>query len=182
MENFTSRRYFMRNSAIALTGLAVLTPALTSALTSENPYAGYNPYAEETCDLRTGLFNSNTIAVKGTVYKKDGFTPLNNALVEVWHLSPNSTKYRHRGKFLTNDQGNYEFLTDYPNKEEGKNSRIYFKISDSGNTQYTELILASTGGHISSKHWENNKQLGEKLFPKQTQFLNKTTFQFNLSI
>ncbi len=182
MENSTSRRHFMRNSAIALTGLTVLTPALTSAFTSENPYAGYNPYADETCDLRTGLFNSNTIAVKGTVYKKDGITPLKNALVEVWHLSPNSSKYRHRGKFQTDNQGNYEFKTDYPNKEEGRCARIYFKLSNSENTQYTELILTSTGGHITSKHWEHNRRLGEKLFPQQANFLNNTTFQFNLSI
>lgn len=183
MENFTSRRYFMRNSAIALTGLAVLTPTLTSAFAaSENPYEGYNPYAEATCDLRTSVFNSNTITVKGTVYNRDGITPLNNTLVEVWHLSPHSSKYRHRAKFYTDDQGEYEFITDFPNKEEGKCSRIHFKLSNSALYQYTELILTSSGGHITSKHWENNLHLGEKLFPTQTQFLNKTIFQFNLSI
>lgn len=173
----------MRNSAIALTGLAVLTPAVTSAFTtSESPFDGYNPYAEAKNDLRTSIFNTNTISVKGTIYKKDGVTPLKDALVEVWHLSPNSSKYRHRTKLRTDDQGRYKFLTDFPNKEVGKCSRIYFKLSDAERTQFTELILTTTGGHISGEHWEKNKHLGDKLFPKQSDFLNQTTIQFNVSI
>lgn len=183
MKETTSRRLFMRNTSIAVTGLAILTPALTSAFsTSENPYAGYNPYAESKRDLRTGIFNTNTIAVKGTIYQKDGVTPLKEALVEVWHLSPNSSKYRHRAKLRTDDEGRYEFLTDFPNKEEGKATRIYFKVSSLEDTTFTELLLSSSGAHITGEHWERNQKLGAKLFPKKTDFLNITTFQFNLSI
>ncbi len=183
MRNSTSRRHFMRSSAIALTGLAVLPPAVTSAFTaSESPYDGYNPYTEAKKDLRTSIFNTNTITVKGTIYEKDGVTPLRDGLVEVWHLSPNSSKYRHRTKFLTDVEGNYEFLTDFPNKEKGKCSRIYFKLSNSERTHFTELILTKSGGHITGEHWEKNNQLGDKLFPRQLSFMDNTTIQFNLSI
>ncbi|MCZ4318148.1 hypothetical protein O4H26_04015 [Aequorivita viscosa] len=183
MKETTSRRLFMRNSAIAVTGIAVFSPALTSAFAaSENPYLGYNPYAEAKQDLRTSIFNTNTITVKGTIYQKNGLTPLRDALVEVWHLSPNSSKFRHRTKLRTDEEGNYEFLTDFPNKEKGKSPRIYYKLSNSENTQFTELILTSTGSQITGEHWEKNRHLGDKLFPKQTRFLNNTTIQFNLSI
>ncbi|WGF93377.1 hypothetical protein [Aequorivita marisscotiae] len=183
MKKTTSRRHFMRNSAIALTGLAVLTPTVASAFTpSESPFDGYNPYSEAKKDLRTSIFNSNTVAVNGTIYKKDGVTPLSNALVEVWHLSPNSSKYRHRAKLKTDQEGRYEFVTDFPNKEKGKSSRIYFKVSNSGSSVFSELLLNANNAHITGEHWENNNQLGDKLFPKHSSSLFKTTIQFNLSI
>ncbi|MCG2417590.1 hypothetical protein K8089_01050 [Aequorivita sp. F47161] len=183
MNKTTSRRLFMRNSAIAITGLAVLTPTVSSAFAnSESPYEGYNPYAETKKDLRTSIFNTNTITIKGTIYKKDGVTPLRDALVEVWHLSPNSSKYRHRTKLRTDSEGNYGFITDFPNKEKGKSSRIYFKLSDSEHSQFTELILTATGSHITGEHWEKNNHLRENLFPKQTRFMDTTTIQFNISI
>jgi protocatechuate 3,4-dioxygenase beta subunit len=173
----------MQKSAFAITGLAVLTPVLTSAFTaSESPYLGYNQYAETKSDLRAGIFNTNSVTVKGTIYKKDGTSPIKNATVEVWHLSPNSTKYRHRAKLQTDEQGNYEFITDFPNKEEGKSPRIYFKVSNSEDSSFTELILNNSGAHISCEHWKKNNQLGDKLFPKREDFLNQSTVQFNISI
>ncbi|MBK5213919.1 MAG: hypothetical protein JJE55_09705 [Flavobacteriaceae bacterium] len=183
MKNTTSRRLFMRNSAFAITGLAVLTPTITGAFTtSESPYLGYNPYAETKADLRNGIFSTNSVTVKGTIYEKDGATPLKNATVEVWHLSPNSTKYRHRSKLKTDEQGKYEFITDFPNKEEGKSARIYFKASNSESTSFTELALTEQGAHITGEHWAKNRNLGEKLFPKKETFLGETAITFNLSV
>ncbi|HNP69393.1 MAG TPA: hypothetical protein PKH16_15910 [Aequorivita sp.] len=182
MKNTTSRRLFMRNSAFAITGLAVLTPTITSAFTSESPYSGYNPYAETKTDLRSGVFSSNSVAIKGTLYDKNGITPLKNATVEVWHLSPNSSKYRHRAKLKTDDEGNYQFITDFPNKEKGKSARIYFKVSSSENISFTELALTEQGAHITSEHWEKNRNLGEKLFPQKETFLGETTIHFNFSV
>lgn len=182
MKNSTSRRYFMRNSAFAITGLAVLNPILSNAFVSENPYLGYNPYAESKNDLRTGFFSTNSITVKGTIFEKDGITPAKNASVEVWHLSPNSSKYRHRAKLKTDAQGNYEFITDFPNKEEGKSARIFYKISNQENTSFTELALTENDAHITGEHWAKNKNLGDKLFPKKEVFLGETTINFNLTI
>ena len=182
MKNTTSRRLFMRNSAFAITGLAVLNPTLTSAFTSECPYLGYNPFAETKTDLRSGVFSSNSVAVKGTLYDKNGITPLKNATVEVWHLSPNSSKYRHRAKLKTDDEGNYQLITDFPNKEKGKSARIYFKVSSSENISFTELALTEQGAHITSEHWEKNRNLGEKLFPQKETFLGETTIHFNFSV
>ena len=113
---------------------------------------------------------------------KNGITPLKNATVEVWHLSPNSSKYRHRAKLKTDDEGNYQFITDFPNKEKGKSARIYFKVSSSENISFTELALTEQGAHITSDHWEKNRNLGEKLFPQKETFLGETTIHFNFSV
>lgn len=184
MKNTTSRRYFIRNSAMAIAGFAVLSPpGFAHALTDhESPYLGYNPYAESISDLRSGFFNSNSVTVKGVVFDKNSTSPLSNAQVEVWHLSPNASKYRHRGKLVTNGSGEYEFITDFPDREPGKCARIYFKISTSEASYFTELALSTHGPHITSKHWEENQGLGNKLFPKKEILLNNQTIQFNISI
>ena len=176
MKNSTSRRNFMRNTAMALTGLAVITPTITSALTtSEGPFEGYNPFAETKKDLRTSVFNTNSVLVKGTIYEQDGITPVKDALVEI-------SKYRHRAKLYTDSNGNYEFITDFPNREKGKSSRIYYKLSNNNKTQFTELILTSTGGYITGEHWEKNSCLKENILPVQTHFLDQKIIQFNISI
>ncbi|MDN3725262.1 hypothetical protein QRD02_12810 [Aequorivita sp. SDUM287046] len=182
MNKTTSRRIFMRKSALAISGLAVLTPTLSNAFVPQNPFMGYNPYAENKTDLRSGMFSENAIVVKGTIFNEDGTNTESNALVEVWHLSPNSEKYRHRAKLKTDENGNYEFITDFPNRETGKSARIYFKVSRSHRMNFTELVLNSSGPQITAEHWKQHNKLGSKLFPKQETFFNQTTIHFNISI
>jgi hypothetical protein len=182
MNKTTSRRNFMRNSAYAITGMAVLSPTLTSAFAPSNPFMGYNEYAETKSDLRTGWYNDNAITVKGTIFNKDGSNTMDGALVEVWHLSPNSSKFRHHAKLTADEYGNYQFITDFPNREEGKNARIYFKVSTPENTRFTELLLNSSGPQITGEHWKDHNKLGNKLFPKKEDFLNHSTINFNISI
>ncbi len=100
----------------------------------------------------------------------------------MWHLSPNSSKYRHRGILATNNAGEYKFTTDFPNKEKGQSAKIYYKISSENKTYFTELCLTNNDVFITSKHWEENHQLGEKLFPKKVELLGQSTITFNISI
>ena len=183
MRNITSRRSFLQKSAIATTGIALLSSNVVNAFSDNCPYDGYNPYTDAKTDLRTVSLGQH-IKVKGSIYGKTGLSPISNAKIEVWHLSPNSSKYRHRGKLKTNAAGEYSFITDFPNKEDGKSHRIYFKVSDSNKTYFTELILGSIipAAYITSKHWEENQELGEKILPVSEKFLNTTTINFNISI
>lgn len=183
MKQPTSRRRFMRNSALAMTGLAIVSPSITSAMNFAHcPFSGYNPYAENTHDLRHGLLGGNTVSVQGTIFKNDGVTPVSNAMLEVWHLSPNSKKYRHRGKLQTDEHGSYRFLTDFPNKEAGRQARIYFKVSTADKMEFTELLLSQNGPLITSTHWEKNQTLGDRLFPKQQPGVGRAEIHFNFSI
>ncbi len=182
MDKTTSRRLFMRNSAFAFTGIAVLGPTLVSAFAPENPFMGYNPYAESKSDLRCGYYNDTAISVKGTILNEDGSSPVGDALVEVWHLSPNSSSYRHRTKLTTDGNGQYHFITDFPNREKGKCARIYFKVSKNDTTIFTELLLNSVGPQITHTHWKDHHKLGDRLMPKKEVFLDQTTIHFNISI
>ncbi|WP_415374165.1 twin-arginine translocation signal domain-containing protein [Patiriisocius sp. Uisw_017] len=183
MTNTTSRRSFMQKTAIATTGLAFLSPSIVSAFTNNCPYEGYNPYADTKTDFRTVTLGEH-VRVKGTIYNKKSLIPIADATVEVWHLSPNSTKFRHRGKLKTNEDGTYNFITDLPNKENAKMRRIYFKVSHKNTSYFTELLLVpiTSSAYITSKHWEENQELGEKVLPVSKKLLNTTTINFNVSI
>lgn len=180
----TSRRLFLRKSAMATTGAVFLSStSVINALTLESsPFNGYNPYAEEKTDLRASSLFGDHVTVTGTIFDKTGISPVPNVLIEVWHLSPNSNKYGHKAKLRTNEKGEYQFITDFPNKEEGKMPRIYFKVSSKNDTYYTDLAINNFGAIISDKHWEKNNQLGEKLFPKKGSILGQTIITFNISI
>jgi hypothetical protein len=184
MKNSISRRLFLGKTAVASAGIAFLSSnsVLHAFSASESPFEGYNPYAEEKTDLRTSGFEGNHVTVVGSVFDKTGNVAIPNASIEVWHLSPNSTKYRHMAKLKTNSSGQYRFITDFPNRESGKLSRIYFKISYKEESYFTEVALNQFGAYISDAHWEKNRQLGEKLFPEKDTFLNHSTVTFNMSI
>lgn len=184
MKTQPSRRLFLRKTAFATTGIVMIssTSILNAFSVDNSPFMGYNAYAEEKTDLRSSSFSEKYITVKGKIYDKNGLFSMPHTTIEVWHLSPNSSKYRHQGKMKTNDTGEYHFITDFPNKEEGKASRVYFKVSTNETTYFTELLLNDFGAHITGKHWEENRQLGEKLFPLKEGSKKSSTITFNISI
>lgn len=184
MGKSTSRRSFLSNSLMATTSLAILgSTGIARAFTSdESPFQGYNPFAPFSSDLRTYPFGEH-VAVIGNIYDEKGITPLSGVSVEVWHLSPNTKKYRHRAKLQTDNSGTYRFITDLPGREMGKNFKVYFKISKAELTYFTELSFNNSAAFISGKHWEKNHQLGEeRLFPKHKTLLNTSTINFNISL
>lgn len=169
---------------MATTGVALLSSkTVINAITKDDsPFSGYNPYAEEKTDLRTSSFIGKHITVKGKIYDKSGQFSIPNTTIEVWHLSPNSSKYRHQGKMKTSSLGEYRFITDFPNREFGKMSRIYFKVSNDRTSYFTELLVNDFGANITGKHWEENNQLGNKIFPLKEGEKNSSTITFNISI
>lgn len=181
MKESTSRRLFLQKSAIVTTGLTLLSSNVVNAFSDESPFEGYNPYMEEKTDLRTTIFEKH-VRVKGVVYESNGLVPIQDATIEVWHLSPGSKKFRHRGKLYTNSQGEYNFITDFPERKTAETTKIYFKLTHKGKSVFTEMGLDASGAYITSEHWQRNQHLGEKLFPTSNTLLNTQTINFNLSI
>ncbi|MDO7172886.1 hypothetical protein [Mariniflexile sp. AS56] len=185
MKQTFSRRSFLSNTVLATTSIAFISiPSGVSALvTPESPFEGYNKYAEYKTDLRTSFSFGKEVIVNGIIYDSTGKTPVPNAKIEVWHLSPESTKYKHRGKILTDSERHYQFISNWPNRALGMQYRIYFKVSKNGSVYITELLFNNTRAHISSKHWETQNVLGDKkLFPKMNTGLYTSESNFNLSL
>ena len=184
MEKITPRRLFLSKSLMATAVVASLssTSVLRAFTHSESPFKGYNPFVEEKSDLRKNGLLSKSVTVKGRIYDSSGTLPLSNVTLEVWHLSPNSDKFRHRAKLRTNEWGEYAFITDYPNRETGRIPRIYFKVLKEQHSYFTELSFNDYGAYISGEHWEQNNQLGDQLFPEKETFLDHSDITFNISL
>ncbi|MDA7559189.1 hypothetical protein N8768_08550 [Flavobacteriaceae bacterium] len=183
MTKQSSRRLFLRNTAIVAAGISLVSKTPLHALTHQkSPFLGYNPYIPESNDLRKLPFMEKSLRVQGNLYDTIGENTVNDATIEVWHLSPNSSKYRHHGKIITNNDGAYSFITDFPNRDYGKMARIYFKITHTSKTYFTELLINDFGAHITGKHWEENYQLGEKLLPLKKGTINSSSITFNITI
>ncbi|MBT8272689.1 MAG: hypothetical protein KJO77_02710 [Bacteroidia bacterium] len=183
MKTHVSRRSFLENLSMATSGIALLSavPVLKAFSSNDAELLGYNPYAGTNSDMRQTLFGKH-IKVSGKVYCKTSMQPLKNALVEVWHLSPNTKKYRHRAKLFTDAQGRYSFLTDPPNKEKGQLPAINFKLSSAKDSYFSKLWMNEKAAFISSEHWARNDGLGDRLLPKKEVHTFHETITFNLSI
>ncbi len=183
MKPSVSRRAFLGNLALATSGITLLSASsITNALTLEDQsLIGYNPYASTNADMRQTLLGKH-ISVSGKVFNKDGSGVVPNATIEVWHLSPNSEKYRHRAKLTSDANGNYTFITDVPNRSKGNMPCIHFKISSGESSYVSRLWMNEQSAFIHSDHWAINQHLGESLLPRKESGLLHDEIKFNFSI
>lgn len=181
MENLYARRNFLKNVALTSTGVLFLssTSILQAFNKKECPFEGYNPYSEEKTDLRKFLLTDNHVTIKGKIFCKSTLKELSNATIEVWHLSPNSKRYGHQAKLKVNSNGEYSFITDFPNKEIGKYAKVYFKITNDNKVTFTELSITNDNAFINNKHYQDNIQLGDYLFPTNKTISNQKIITFN---
>jgi catechol 1,2-dioxygenase len=122
------RRTFLINTALSViavsaTGFIRLkgkqyvgdTPTTTDIL---GPF--YRPNSPLRSNLRLANSNGAPIVLKGCIFKEDGKTLVNNALVEIWHCDENevydntSDEYKYRGGQKTKTDGKYEFKSILP--------------------------------------------------------------------
>jgi protocatechuate 3,4-dioxygenase beta subunit len=184
MKEMYERRNFLKNVAMAASGVVFLssTSILQAFNSNECPFEGYNPYSEEKTDLRTSTLFGNHVLIKGTLFDKKNLNALSKATIEVWHLSPNSKKFRHQAKMNVSTTGEYSFITDFPNRETGKYAKVYFKITNNEKVYFTELSLSNDNAFINNKHYEENKILGDKLIPSNKIVNNQATVNFNIAV
>ena len=183
MKQPINRRGFLGKTALAGAGLAFITStnSLFAFSNNNSPFKGYNPFAEEKNDLRTNPFGKH-ITISGKIYDAQGESTLSNAKVEVWHLSPNSKKFRHQAKLKTDEQGRYSFITDIPAVGDNKTRKIFFKVSNKDHVYFTQLYVLERTASFNSTHWEDNQSLGKKLATKTVNGHNKMTVEFNISL
>lgn len=180
----TTRRSFLGKTTAIIAGSALLSSqfAFGNILADSPPFEGYNPYAENTNDLRKGFYNSDNVKVSGTVFAKDGLSGVPHAKIEVWHLSPGIKKFRHHAKFYADEAGNYSFLTDFPDRTEGKKPRIFFKISKDDKSEFSELLMDHHMAHINEIHWAKHEILGDRRYPTFHKNLQGKEIQFNITL
>ena len=168
MQKNSSRRRFIRHLSLLTTGAALLPKAQAASglWGAKVPFPGYNPYMETKNDLRPIPLGTAELQLSGTVFDKQ-LKPIPHCIIEVWHLSPGSNSYKHRGRISCDARGRYSLITDFPGREKGKLGRIYFKAFSEGIDSFSQLMLSNEDAHVDGHHWERNQALGENLFPNR---------------
>lgn len=143
------RRTFLRDSALLAFSVGVFgnikwdgkgyvgeDPTTTDVL---GPL--YRPGAPFKTDLVRPGDKGEILHFGGTIFGKDGKTPVKGALVEIWHCDEHgeydntSDDYVHRAAFKTRAGGKYQFRTILPGKYGSRPAHIHMRISGHAETQ-----------------------------------------------
>ena len=155
------------------------------------PY--YRAGAPDRYDLTFAGLAGNVIELKGKVFKEDCTTPLENALVEVWHCDTagsydnSSADFKHRGTRSTNAAGEYAFKTILPGKYKNgalyRPSHIHFKITHSDSEELVSQIYFQNDPHIVADPWASTKSAERRILPITLEDVNgNLAIEFDISL
>ncbi len=125
------------------------------------------PFYRPGSPIRTNInppgYTGRLFHLAGTVYKKDGKTPFDNCLIEIWQCDENkiydntSDDYRYRGAQKTGSNGAYHFITThpvpYPIQADGnvyRPAHFHLRISGEGHQDLITQIYFKDDPHIAT--------------------------------
>ena len=141
------------------------TPTTTDIL---GPF--YRPGSPLRTNLRLANSNGTAIVLKGNIFKEDGKTPINNALVEIWHCDENeiydntSDEYKYRGGQKTKADGKYEFksILPVPYKADPKDesswrpAHIHMRVSVPNQQDLITQLYFKDGKYVDTDKWASD--------------------------
>jgi protocatechuate 3,4-dioxygenase beta subunit len=151
----------------------------------------YRPDAPIRSNLTTEGLIGTRIELKGKVYKSDCITHLKNALVEIWHCNTNgeydneSKDFNQRGRLITNDEGEYSFLTIIPGKYmNGKLYRpahIHYRVTEENSNELVSQIYFRGDPHIEKYPWASKEKAALRILEIRPEDVNgNLTLNFDI--
>ena len=132
------------------------------------------PYWIENHPYRIVLAHSEEpgtrVFISGTVKVSDCETPIQNAVVDVWHANnngcytvfqecdtgnPDNDPYNLRGQMLTNENGEYAFESIWPGYYGNRPKHFHYKITTPGNTELITQCYFEVDPQVDEQ-WEEN--------------------------
>ena len=172
------RRTFIKNSTLTVISVSSFgalnwngknyegdTPTTTDIL---GPF--YRPGSPIRTSLRLAKSNGTPIILKGYIFKEDGKSPINNALVEIWHCDENevydntSDDYRYRGGQRTKADGKYEFKSILPvpykanqmDESSWRPSHIHMRVSVPNQQDLITQLYFKDGKYVDTDKWASD--------------------------
>lgn len=135
----------------------------------------YRAEAPTTADLTFEGLEGSLVQIKGRVFGPDCETPLENALVEIWHCDTegrydNETeKFDHRAKWKTNKNGEYSFTTILPGKYLNgalyRPAHVHFRVTGNGMRDLVSQIYFMGDPHITKDPWASQPKAELRILP-----------------
>lgn len=137
------------------------------------------PFYRANAPVRTDLtftdLEGSEIELKGRIMGSDCITPIENALVEIWHCNTegeydnDSDDYLHRGVQTTSKTGEYSFKTILPGKYlNGKLFRpahIHFRITSPTTNELVSQLYFIGDPHITKDPWASQEKAVDRIRP-----------------
>jgi catechol 1,2-dioxygenase len=174
------RRIFIKNSSLTVLSISAFgsvswngksfegdTPTTTDIL---GPF--YRPGAPLRTNLRLPDTKGAPIVLKGIVFKEDGKTPVNDALVEIWHCDEHevydnaSDEYNYRGGQKTKADGKYEFKSILPvpykanptNEASWRPAHIHMRVSVPNQQDLVTQLYFKGGKYVDTDKFASAPQ------------------------
>lgn len=165
------------------------TPTTTDIL---GPF--YRPGAPLRTNLRLTGSKGIPIVLKGKIFKEDGKTPINNALVEIWHCDETemydntSDEYNYRGGQRTKKDGTYEFKSILPvpykavpnNDATWRPAHIHMRVSVPGQQDLITQIYFKGGKYVDTDRWASAPQAVNRILTMSKNNSGESQIIFNV--
>ncbi|MFT4662185.1 MAG: catechol 1,2-dioxygenase [Patiriisocius sp.] len=144
-------------------------------------------------DLTFSGLKGNHISIQGRVLESDCTTPIENALVEIWHCDTEGTydneseNFLHRASWRSGKEGEYSFKTIIPGKylngQLYRPSHIHFRVSAKGTKELISQIYFKGDPNIAEDPWASQEMAQHRILeisPGDIQ--SNLTINFDISL
>ncbi len=193
-----NRRSFVKNSSLTAISIAAFGSLQWNGKSFEGdtettsdvlgPF--YRPGAPMRHNLVVAGTKAATLQLSGTVFGKDGKTPLSNVLVEIWHCDENevydnaSDEYRYRGSAQTGKDGRYSFKTiipvPYKDGDDWRPAHIHMRISSADHQDLITQIYFKGQPHIDTDPSASARQSANRILDIRKSSANESAVKFDI--
>lgn len=154
----------------------------------EGPY--YTPNAPKKQVLTPSGASGTVLFLTGTIYYNDCQHPIKNAELDVWQADGNgdydNSGFNFRGKFYTDDLGNYSIETILPakylNGAKYRPRHIHFKLKGGGSDQITTQLYFEGDTSIPDDPWASLPKAKNRIIPLTTDANGKMHGVFDVAL
>lgn len=192
------RRTFIRNSTLTAFSIAAYGSLHWNGKSFEGDTITttdiLGPFYRPGSPMRSNLIPPGSIAsvmhLKGTVFQKDGKTPLPNVLIEAWqcdeyeHYDNASDDYLFRGAVKTVNNGKYSFKTivpvPYKDGDDWRPAHIHLRISSADHQDLITQIYFKGDPHIKEDPAAASPQSVNRILEIKKNASNVNVVQFDV--
>lgn len=178
-----NRKDFLLSSALAAFSISAfgratrVNDAFEGDCATTNDILGpfYRPDAPTRQNLLYDTETGSAVEINGMVCGPDCTTPIENALVEIWHCNTDgaydneSNDFHHRAKWFTNKKGNYSFKTILPGKYlnggQYRPAHVHFRVTAPGHKELVSQLYFQGDPHIAIDPWASQKKAAHRILP-----------------
>lgn len=154
----------------------------------------YRPGSPLRTNLRLPNSNGTPIILKGSIFKEDGKSPINNALVEIWHCDENevydnaSDEYKYRGGQKTKANGKYEFKSILPvpykanptDEKSWRPAHIHMRVSVPNQQDLITQLYFKDGKYVDTDKWASDPKAVNRILPISKNNSGESEIMFNV--